>query len=124
MFTVRFVFSKTGIMKYISHLDLMRLFMRGFRRAGFPLKMSEGFSPHPKLSIKRALKLGLESENEEASVILKEQIDPQEFKERLQEQLPEGIIIREAFIQANTKYQSTKSKISTKHKYQNFCLVI
>ena len=80
-------------MIYISHLDLMRLFMRAMRRADLPLKMTEGFSPHPKLSIRRALKLGLESDGEDASVVLREQISPQEFRQRLQEQLPEGIKI-------------------------------
>lgn len=83
-------------MKYISHLDLMRLLMRAMRRAGLPLKLSQGFSPHPKLSIKRALKLGLESDNEEASITLKESMAPQDFKERLQQQLPEGIEIKDA----------------------------
>jgi len=82
-------------MKYISHLDLMRLFTRAMRRAQFPLKMTEGFSPHPKFSIKRALKLGVESANEEASILLKEPLSPQEFKERLQKQLPEGIKIKD-----------------------------
>jgi len=65
------------------------------RRANLPLKLTQGFSPHPKFSIKRALKLGVESENEEATVILKEDIEPEEFKRRLQEQLPEGIEIRD-----------------------------
>ncbi|MBN1914061.1 MAG: DUF2344 domain-containing protein [Candidatus Omnitrophica bacterium] len=83
-------------MRFISHLDLMRLFMRALRRADFPLKISEGFNPHPKLSIKRALKLGLESENEEASIILKEPVDSADFKTRLQQQLPSGIRIKEA----------------------------
>jgi len=83
-------------MKYISHLDLMRLFMRALRRADLPIKMTEGFNPHPKLSIKRALKLGLESEHEEATVVLKEQIIPEEFKEKLQGQLPQGIEIKSA----------------------------
>ncbi len=82
-------------MRYISHLDLMRLFIRALRRADLPLKMTEGFSPHPKFSIKRALKLGLESENEEASVVLKEQLSPEDFKERLQKQLPSGIEIKD-----------------------------
>lgn len=82
-------------MKYISHLDLMRLFMRALRRADLPLKMTEGFSPHPKLSIKRALKLGIESENEKATIVLKEPISPQEFKERLWKQLPQGIEIKD-----------------------------
>ena len=83
-------------MRFISHLDLMRLFMRAMRRAGLPLKISEGFSPHPKFSIKRALKLGLESENEEAVIVLKEFVQAEEFKEKLQEQLPEGIRVKEA----------------------------
>jgi len=81
-------------MRFISHLDLMRLFMRALRRADLPIKITEGFSPHPKVSIKRALKLGVESENEEASVVLKELIEPQDFKERLQNQLPEGVQIK------------------------------
>ncbi|MBU0709160.1 MAG: TIGR03936 family radical SAM-associated protein [Candidatus Omnitrophica bacterium] len=92
---VNFIFSKKGMMRYISHLDLMRLFMRALRRAGLPIKLSEGFSPHPKLSIKRALKLGVESENEEASILLKEEIKSDEFKNRLQRQLPEGIEIKD-----------------------------
>ena len=82
-------------MKYISHLDLMRLFMRAMRRADLPIKMTEGFSPHPKLSIKRALKLGLESENEEALIVLKMLVCPEDFKNRLQAQLPEGIDIKD-----------------------------
>lgn len=83
-------------MRFISHLDLMRALLRALRRADLPLKITQGFNPHPKLSIKRALKLGLESENEEATVVLKAQVAPQEFKERLQKQLPEGIELKDA----------------------------
>ena len=95
MYKIIFKFSKKGMMKYISHLDLMRLFMRAMRRAGLPLKLTEGFSPHPKLSFERALKLGLESEEEQASVILKIPLSPQEFKEKLQPQLPGGITLKD-----------------------------
>jgi len=98
MYTVSFVFSKKGYMKYISHLDLMRLFYRALRRAGFLLKITEGFNPHPKFSIKRALKLGVESEHEEAQVVLREVIEPEEFRFRLQRQMPEGIEIKSAKI--------------------------
>jgi radical SAM-linked protein len=90
-----FVFTKKGVLKYISHLDLMRLFTRALRRADLPLKMTEGFSPHPKLSFKRALKLGVESDHEEGTVILKDFIDPRDFQNRLQQQLPEGITIKQ-----------------------------
>ncbi|MCX5701952.1 MAG: TIGR03936 family radical SAM-associated protein [Candidatus Omnitrophica bacterium] len=96
MYKMNFTFAKKGVMRFISHLDLMRLFMRALRRADLPIKMTEGFSPHPKLSIKRALKLGVESDNEEAVIVLKELISPGEFKERLQKQLPQGIQIKSA----------------------------
>jgi len=95
-FKIKFVFSKTKDMRYISHLDLMRLFMRAARRAALPLYFTEGFSPHPKLSIKRALKLGLESENEEAEILLTRRINPRLFSFKLNRQLPEGIRIKQA----------------------------
>lgn len=96
MYRVNFIFSKKAAMKYISHLDLMRLFTRAMRRADLPLKMTEGFSPHPKFSIKRALKLGVESEQEEASIMLTRPVGPEEFIVKLKEQLPEGIEIKHA----------------------------
>lgn len=98
MYKVNFIFSKTDAMIYISHLDLMRLFMRAMRRAEFPLKMTEGFSPHPKLSLKRALKLGVESQTEEATILLREMLRAQDFKERLQRQLPNGLEIKQVSI--------------------------
>ena len=89
-----FIFTKKGLMKYISHLDLIRLFSRAMRRAELPVKVTQGYSPHFKLSIKRALKLGIESDNEEAVVVLNRLVDSGEFKARLQMQLPEGIVIK------------------------------
>jgi len=73
----------------------MRLFMRAFRRAELPVKMTEGFNPHPKFSIKRALKLGLESDCEEATVVIREFVKSVDFKERLRNQLPNGIEIKD-----------------------------
>jgi radical SAM-linked protein len=95
-YKVDFIFTKQGSMRFISHLDLMRLFMRAMRRAELPVKMTEGFNPHPRLSMKRALKLGVESEHEEASVVLQRRVEDQDFKNRLQRQLPEGIEVKDA----------------------------
>jgi radical SAM-linked protein len=80
-------------MKYISHLDLLRLFGRASRRAGIPLILSKGFSPRPKISLKRALKLGLESEAEEGTFQVAAPMTAENFRTRLQAQLPEGITI-------------------------------
>ena len=99
MYKVNFVFTKKGPLKYISHLDLMRLFTRAFRRAEFPLKITQGFNPHPKFSIKRALKLGIESDHEEATIMLTESIGEGEFQDRLQKQLPQGINITQACLE-------------------------
>lgn len=96
MLKMSFVFSKTGRIKYISHLDLMRLLTRAMRRAGIPVKISEGFNPHPKLSIARAIKLGIESGQEPASVLLSAPMNARDFTERLNRQLPPGIEIVEA----------------------------
>lgn len=83
-------------MKFISHLDLMRLFQRAIRRAAVPVTMTKGFNPHPRISIKRALKLGIESENEEAIFYLDDSVEPNELKESLNRELPEGIKIKDA----------------------------
>jgi len=88
------VFAKKDQMKFISHLDLVRVFQRAARRAEIPLIISQGFSPRPKISFKRALKLGLESESEEAVFHIKGFISKEDFENRLQAQLPEGIVIK------------------------------
>jgi len=80
-------------MRYISHLDLMRLFARAARRADFRLCLTKGFNPHPVIRIKRALKLGLTGKDQEAEFVLAEYIDTESFKRRIIEQLPDGIEI-------------------------------
>ncbi len=86
-------YSKTGLMIYISHLDLLRMFQRALRRAKLPIFITGGFHPHPKISFKRALKLGVESLDEEATFYLSVPVEPEAFREKLQKQLPEGIEI-------------------------------
>ena len=94
-YTATIIFAKLGRMKYISHLDLMRLWSSAMRRSDVPFAVSEGFSKHPRIALKRALKLGVESESEEAQIILRENMAPDELGERLKKQFPEGILIKE-----------------------------
>lgn len=93
---IRATFSKSGDMRFISHLDLMRLFSRALRRADLPVRITKGFSPHLKVSIKRALKLGIESQNEELDVYVAERIEQNFFMESLNKSLPNGIRIKRA----------------------------
>ena len=60
----RLLFSKTGRAKYISHLDLMRTFQRAFARAKIAIKHTEGFHPHPFVSIALPLSVGYSSQCE------------------------------------------------------------
>ena len=57
----RLLFEKTGNAIWISHLDLMRLFQRAFKRAGLPLTHTQGFNPRPSVSIAMPLSVGVES---------------------------------------------------------------
>ena len=60
----RLAFSKADTAKFISHLDLMRTFQRAFARAGIPIKHTEGFHPHPFVSIALPLSVGYSSQCE------------------------------------------------------------
>lgn len=91
--TYRVVFNKDGWMRYISHLDLMRLFARALRRTSFKLYLTKGFNPHPIIRIKNALKLGVAGTGLEAEFVISERIDSDEFRSRLQRELPCGITI-------------------------------
>jgi radical SAM-linked protein len=57
----RLLFEKKGNAVWISHLDLMRLFQRAFKRAGLPLTHTQGFNPRPSVSIALPLSVGVES---------------------------------------------------------------
>ena len=78
-------------MIFISHLDLQRLLQRAFRRAKINLSYSEGFNPHPKMSYGNALALGVESQGEYVDIEIEDDIEVDEFLERINNQLPEGI---------------------------------
>jgi radical SAM-linked protein len=90
-FEYRLVFSKIGILKYISHLDLLRLFQRALRRAEIPVIFSQGYHPIPKIRFERALKLGIESKEEILYLKLSLPLSEEEVKARLNAQLPSGI---------------------------------
>ncbi len=66
----RIRFAKTGNMKYVGHLDLMRFFQRAMRRADIPIRYSEGFSPHQIMSFAAPLGIGLESTGEYVDITL------------------------------------------------------
>ena len=94
---LRLRFSKTGRAVYISHLDLMRTMTRAFLRAGIRLKYSEGFNPHPKISIALPLSVGASSICELMDFELADGNVPEDMVHALNHQLPEGLMALEIY---------------------------
>ena len=88
--------SKKGLIKYTSHLDMMRLFKRTFRRIGIDIAYSQGFNPHPKLGFSVPLSLGYESEGEYLEVETVEPVSKEMFTEDLTRALPGGLTVLRA----------------------------
>ncbi|MEY8304076.1 TIGR03936 family radical SAM-associated protein [Anaerosalibacter bizertensis] len=104
---LRVKFTKENYLKYISHLDLMRLFQRAFRKADIPMKYSEGFNPHPKFSIASALSLGVSSIGEYMDVELEKKISITTFIHRMNQVLPDDIkILKAEYIEENKSVSS------------------
>jgi len=93
----RLLFSKTGRARYISHLDLMRTFQRAFARAKISIKHTEGFNPHPFVSIALPLSVGFSSQCEILEFGLLEGTSPEEVPARLTAAMPEGIAVHRCY---------------------------
>lgn len=78
-------------MRFISHLDLIRLFQRALRRAHVSVLISKGFNPHLKIVIEKALKLGLESDREVLFIHVPDNTDCRDMLDRLNNELPKEI---------------------------------
>lgn len=94
---LRIRFSRGEDVKYISHLDLIRLWQRALNRAGIPLTYSRGFNPHPQISMALALAMGVTSEAELMDIYVDRFVSPHNFTAAMGQQLPRGIAISGVF---------------------------
>jgi hypothetical protein len=116
--TYRIRFEKTGVAKYISHLDLNRLFARSLARSGIDVMHSEGFNPRPKITFVSALSLGVESLCEFVEIKVGEKLPPtatppppstnrealeteNEVYEKIKRVFPQGINITDVYEPGN-----------------------
>lgn len=93
MVTLRIKYTKENYMKFLGHLELMKLFERVFRRHKYPLKFSEGFNPHPKMTFASPLSVGYSSKCEIMEVALTRELTIEEVKRTV---FPDGIKILDA----------------------------
>ena len=95
----RLLFEKTGSAVWMSHLDLMRLMQRAFKRAGLPLTHTQGFNPRPSVSIALPLSVGVESVCELLDFDLEGDLPPMEtIQTRLNAALVPGITVRQVYM--------------------------
>jgi len=107
--------------KFISHLDIIRLWERAFRRAQIPLAYSEGFSPHPRISLAAPLPVGVTSEAELMDVFVTKWVSPHGFTTAVSRQLPSGIEILGVYqialsmpsLQSQVRYAEYRVEVET-----------
>jgi radical SAM-linked protein len=84
-------YAKLGPARFFGHLELVNVFFRALRRAGIPVKFSEGFHPKPKASFDNPLPTGIESEEERMVITVAHAVTPAALQQGLNAQLPEGM---------------------------------
>lgn len=94
----RLLFTKTDDAVWMSHLDLMRLFQRAFKRAGLPLTHTQGYNPRPSVSIALPLSVGMESVCELLDFDLEgESVSCDEITARLNRALVPGVKVLKTY---------------------------
>lgn len=93
---LRVKFARGEELKFISHLDIMRLWQRALHRADMPLVYSEGFSPHPKIALAMPLAVGVTSEAELMDIFFSRWVSPHFFATAISRQLPAGMNLLQA----------------------------
>ena len=93
---IRIRFEKLGRMRFLSHLEMLTLFIRAVGRAGIPMRYSQGFHPHPKFSFATALSVGIESHAEYMDLEVDAGFSAEQLLEALNRTLPEGVRVLEA----------------------------
>jgi radical SAM-linked protein len=99
---LRIRFSRGEEIKYISHLDLLRLWQRALNRADIALAYSEGFNPHPRMSLAAPLALGVTGGAELMDIYVAKWSSPHSFTAAMGRQLPPGIKIEQVVNIAET----------------------
>lgn len=96
MYKLRIKYHKEHHLRFVAHLEMVRLMERVFRRMDLPLHYTQGFNPHPRISFASPLSVGVESVAELLDVELIEQMPVQEVLDRAQQALPRGLTFETA----------------------------
>ncbi len=84
-------YRKAGPLRFLSHLDMARAIDRAVRRAGLPVKYSEGYNPSAQIGYTNALPVGTAGERELCQIELERPLDADEVHRALAAELPEDL---------------------------------
>ena len=123
---LRIRFCRGEEIKFISHLDIMRLWQRALHRAGISLAYTEGFSPHPRISLAAPLPVGVTSQAELMDIFCTKWVSPHFFTTAVSQQLPPGIEILQVYsvaptipsLQSQVGYAEYKVEVETEKDKQ------
>jgi len=99
-------FRVRGALRYICHAEMLKVFQRACARAGLKIQHSQGFNPHPKLSLPLPRPVGVESDDELLCIRAVGELDESQIKTRLSAQLPEGCeLLSVSLVKADTSFR-------------------
>ena len=116
---LRVRFTRGEEIKYLSHLDMTRLWERVFTRAGVDIAFSEGFNPHPRLSLAAPLVVGMTAESELMDIFVEGTITPHWFMSAVKNQLPVGVDILDTCL-VSTLLPSLQAQV----KQADYCVKV
>ena len=100
---IKVTFSKIHQARFLGHLEMVNIIIRAIRRAGIPVKYSEGYHPKPKISFSDPLPLGMEGLKESFILTVYEHVKPRDVLAALKHQLPEGLVVQDCKIEFSKK---------------------
>ena len=114
--TYRIKYGRFEQVKYISHLDVLRLFARASRRCDLPVAYSEGFNPHPLFVFGMPIPVGTTSEDEYVDITLMGEMAPSEIVDRLNNVMPDSVRILDAVLLPEHAPNIMKSVVASRYR--------
>ena len=124
---LRIRFCRGAEIKFISHLDIIRLWQRALHRGEIPLAYSEGFNPHPRISLAAPLAIGVTSEAELMDIFCTKWLSPHWFTATVSQQLPSGIKVLQVYpialnlpsLQSQVRYAEYRVEVETEKELRD-----
>ena len=116
---LKICYEKKDQARYFGHLELKNVFFRAIRRAGIPVKYSEGFHPMPRASFEDPLPIGMESEEEAFILTVEDTAKPLIVRDRLNAHLPQGLFVHTCHLAGKKASSQLSARITYRVTLKN-----